>query len=41
MNINTIRLTRSGGIDMTHHHTLTTVAILNPATPKDGSGRAA
>jgi len=26
---------------MTHHHTLAAVANLNPATPTDGSGRAA
>jgi len=26
---------------MTRHHALKTVAILNPATPTDGSGRAA
>src|SRR6266853_1660569 len=39
VNINAFGLMLLGGTDMSHNCSLKTVAILNPATPTDGSGR--
>src|SRR3989454_7610539 len=41
VNINAFGLILLGGSDMSHHCTLKAVAVLNPATPTDGSGRRA
>ncbi len=41
VNINAFGLIRLGGSDMSRNCTLKAVAILNPATPTDGSGRRA
>ena len=41
VNIHTFRLIPLGSLGMVHNETLKAVAILNPATPTDGSERAA